>query len=271
MIEEKNGISFVSFSVFGAAKDLTAAVSLRHGGVSEAPFASLNMSFSTGDEPEAVIENRRRFLTALGIEPADIISCMQVHGTHIEVVSAADLGRGALEKTTALPACDGLVTNARGVPLTMNFADCTPLLFYDPVHRAIGLSHGGWRGTAGDIAGKTVSLMAERYGTKPEDLLAAIGPAIGGCSFEVGADVIEAFAALFVAADMKEMTKEKGKGKYLFDLPAANRKLMLRAGIPPEHIEDAGICTYCHVDDFFSYRKEKGQTGRHMAVMMLRE
>lgn len=269
MIEIQNGFPFVRFPAFQKAGGVAAAVASRKGGVSKAPFDSLNMSFSTGDDPEAVRENRRRFLSLLHIDPAAIISCHQVHGTHIEVVGEADKGRGALDRESAVPECDGLMTNVRHVPITMNFADCTPLLFYDPVNEAIAIAHGGWRGTAGDIAEKTVRLMGERYGTRPEHLLAGIGPAIGGCSFEVGQDVIDAFQRLFTPKEMNELIKTKPNGKYLFDLPGANHKLLLRAGILESHIDDCKICTYCHDDMFFSYRKSGGKTGRHMAVMML--
>lgn len=271
MIEICHGIPYVSFSIFKKAGHVKAAVASRKGGVSTAPFDSLNMSFSTGDDPDAVRENRRRFLSLLGIAPADMVSCCQVHGTHIEVVGKKDRGRGALSLETALTSCDGLLTSDPGVPLTMNFADCTPLLFYDPVRRAGGLAHGGWRGTAGNIGGAMVRLMEERFGSRPEDILAGIGPAIGPCSFEVGRDVVDAFASLFTEAEMKELAApEEGKeGKFLFHLPLANRLLLRRAGLWDSHIEDAGICTYCREDLFYSYRKSGGRCGRHMAVFSL--
>lgn len=269
MIEIQNGFPFVRFPAFQKAGGVVAGVASRKGGVSAAPFDSLNMSFSTGDDPDAVRENRRRFLSLLHIPAEDIISCHQVHGTNIVPVGAADKGRGALDRESAVPGCDGLVTNERHVPITMNFADCTPLLFYDPVEDVIGISHGGWRGTAGDIAGKTVALMGKLYGSRPEQILAGIGPAIGACSFEVGEDVIDAFRPLFGDDELRALYTEKGNGKFLFNLPGANQKLLLRAGLLASHIDDCGLCTYCHDDLFFSYRKSGGKTGRHMAAMML--
>ena len=269
MIEERNGISYVEFSLFQKAGSVKAAVASRKGGVSQPPFDSLNMSFSTGDDLAAVRENRRRFLSMLGVDPAAVISCCQVHGTHIEVVGKKDCGRGALLPDTAVAACDGLLTQESGVPLIMNFADCTPLLFYDPVRRAAGLAHGGWRGTAGNIAGIMVRLMKEQCGSDPADILAAIGPAIGPCCFEVGSDVVDAFGRLFSAEEMGRLAipEEGKKGKFLLNLPMANRMLLLRAGLVPSHIENAGLCTYCRDDLFYSYRKSKGKTGRHMAVI----
>lgn len=270
MLTAVDGIPMVKFSLFEDAGGCVAAVSLRTGGVSAAPFASLNMSFSTGDAPEAVRENRRRFCEALGLPSESLISCHQVHGTRIEIVGAADRGRGALEKETAIADCDGLMTAEAGVALTMNFADCTPLLFYDPVKKICAVSHGGWRGTAGDIAGKTVRLMGERFGSRPADILSGIGPAIGAASFEVGGEVLEAFRTLFAAEEMESLARKKKNGKFLFNLPRANRLLLLRAGIADAHIEDCGLCTYTRDDLFFSYRKSGGTTGRHMAVISMR-
>ncbi|ERT61710.1 peptidoglycan editing factor PgeF [Megasphaera vaginalis (ex Srinivasan et al. 2021)] len=270
MIDEKNGISFTAFSIFSSVADLVAAVSTRCGGVSEGDFSTLNMSFSTGDEPWRIVENRRRFLTAVGVDPAAIISCSQVHGTNIVAVSEADCGRGAVDRNTAVAACDGLITDRTGVPLTMNFADCTPLLFYDPKRHVIALSHGGWRGAAANIAGCTVEAMCRDYGSSPADILAAIGPTIRQRSFEVGRDVIDGFTACFGAERTLSLAKDKGGGKYLFDLPGAHRLLLLDAGILPEHLDDCGLCTYERDDLFYSYRKSQGKTGRHMAVMELR-
>lgn len=269
MIEILHGIPYVSFSLFKQTGRVDAAVASRKGGVSQAPFDSLNMSFSTGDDPAAVAENRRRFLALFHVPAEEMVSCHQVHGTHIEVVSRDAAGRGAFSPETALPGCDGLVTNEAHTALTMNFADCTPLLFYDPVHHAAGLAHGGWRGTAGNIGGRMVRLMAEHYGTDPARLLAGIGPAIGKCCFEVGQDVADAFGAVFPAEEMKALLTDKGDGKYLFDLPGANRLLLLRAGLLPIHIEDCGICTWCREDLFYSYRRSGGRTGRHMAMIRL--
>lgn len=266
----KEAVEAVSFSLLHGA-GVTAAVSARQGGVSAAPFHSLNMSFAVGDEAAAVRENRRRFLSYLNIPAEDLVSARQVHGTHIEVVGRADRGRGAEEMETALPDCDGLATDTAGLPLALLFADCTPLLFWDSYHRAVGVAHGGWRGTVGDIAGEMVRLMAQRFGTRPEDLLVGIGPAIGPCCFEVGAEVVAAFAHQFGPRDMADLVRARGGGKYLLDLPEANRRLLLRAGVAPDHVEVSGLCTYCREDLFFSYRKAGGRTGRHMAVIMARE
>ena len=265
----KNHISYLTFDIF-QNYPLRAAVSTRIGGVSEAPFDTFNMGFPVGDRAEAVLENRRRFFHVLGSDATRLICAKQVHGTHIEIVGKKDCGRGAFSMENVIPDCDGLVTAEKQVPIIMNYADCTPLLFYDPVKEVIGLSHGGWRGTAGNIAGKTIDKMVNEFGSQREDILCAIGPAIGKECFEVGGEVIEAFSRLFSEEEMKGLSCTKDNGKYLFDLHGANRLLMEQAGIPKDHIEDCGICTYCRDDLFYSYRKSGGKTGRHMAVLEMR-
>ena len=141
-----------------------------------------------------------------------------------------------------------MYTNEKNVPLGLNYADCTPLLFYDPVTSSIAVAHGGWRGTAGNIAGEAVRHLQESYGAEPKNINEKI----------------------FDEEEMKRLSAPKGEGKILIDLPLANRILIERAGILPENIEDCGICTYCRNDLFYSYRKAAGRTGRHMAVMMLK-
>ena len=267
-IMTKNGISYLTFDIYEKFP-LRAAVSTRLGGVSEGPFASLNMGLHVGDDPTAVVENRRRFFRVLGSDARRLINCNQVHGTHIEVVGKKDGGRGAESLETAIPACDGLITAEKEVPITMNYADCTPLFFYDPKKEVIALSHGGWRGTAGNIAGKTIEKMEKEFQCSRDDILCAIGPAIGKAAFEVGGEVIEAFQALFSETVLAPLYQKKENGKYLFDLHRANRELMKAAGVPEDHIEDCGICTFSQDDLFYSYRKSGGKTGRHMAVLEL--
>ena len=268
-IRSSGHILYGCFPGFERAGHVTAAVSCRSGGSSPVPFDTLNMSFSVGDDPGHVRENRRRFLQILKVSPDQIVSCRQVHGIHLEQVGAGDRGRGALDPSDAIPACDGLLTNESNVPLTMNFADCTPILLYDPVHRAAALSHGGWRGTAQDIAGCTVQRMKDAFGSVPGDILAAEGPAIGPSCFEVGEDVKLAFQHLFGETEQIRLFRSRGHGKYFLDLPEANRLLLIRAGIKAEHIEQSGMCTYARDDLFYSYSHSGGKAGRHMAVMML--
>ena len=267
-IRKKGEISFLTFSIFENLP-VKAAVSCRTGGVSQPPFDSLNMGLHVGDEAKDVLENRRRYGEALGISADSLINCCQVHGTHIEEVSAKDCGRGALSLASAIPGTDGLATAEPLVPLTMNYADCTPLFFYDPLRKVSVLAHGGWRGTAGNIAGKAVRFMEAHYHSESQNILAAIGPAIGFSDFEVGNDVVEEMKTLFDEREFSFLFRKKEGDKYLFNLPEANHRLMRKAGIREEHIEDCHISTWERKDLFYSYRREKGRTGRHMAVLMM--
>jgi polyphenol oxidase len=269
MIRYKHGMPFLSFSLFEKF-GIKAGVSTRRGGVSRGCFQSLNLSFKTGDDAEAVRTNRQRFFSAMGISPLEIVCAVQVHGSHIEKVTQQDKGRGALSRDTSIPDTDGLVTTEKGVPLTLQFADCTPLLLADPVRGVVGLAHGGWRGTAQDIGGKLVWCMVEEYGSRPEHILAGIGPAIGPSSFEVGREVESVFRDLFHKKHIPwdcHLVKPEARGKCFLNLPEINRKLLLKAGVLPHHIENCGIDTVTHTDWFFSYRKSGGKTGRHIAFI----
>ena len=244
------------------------AVSTRFGGVSEGAYASLNLALHVGDDSTRVVENRRRFCRALGLAPGAICTAEQVHGERIARVTRAEAGRGSQIYAEALPATDTLMTNEPGVPLMLFFADCTPILLLDPVHRAAALAHGGWKGTVRSIAAKTVAAMQAAYGTRPEDCLAAIGPAIGPCCYEVGPEVAAQFRTAFPAF-AGEILAER-EGHIHLDLWQANRRQLESAGLLPEHIEAAETCTACNSDVFFSYRADQGTTGRIAAVIALK-
>ena len=170
--------------------------SARQGGVSPAPFDALNMALHVGDDPALVWENRRRYFAALGLDAERICTIRQVHGTEIVRAVRRDAGRGARAYEDALADADAVITNDSGVPLMLCFADCVPVLLYDPVHHAAGVVHAGWKGTVAEIGRKTVQRMAETFGSRPQDILAGIGPSIGACCFEVGEEVAAAVSAL---------------------------------------------------------------------------
>jgi YfiH family protein len=231
------------------------------------------MSLSTGGDPGRIAETRRAWGEAIGVDAASAVAARQVHGKGVAAVTAADRGRGAKVLGTGIPATDALLTDVPGLPLLMCFADCTPLLFFDPRRGVVGIAHAGWRGTVADIAGETVRTMLARYGSSPRDLLAGIGPAIGRCCYVVDAPVIDAWAALGVhdPAVTEEIAPADGRRQWRFDLPLANRRLLERAGIPAGQIEDAGICTSCHVAEYSSHRAEQGRAGRFAAIIALTE
>ena len=210
--QSASGIWSGSFSSFPS--DVAShGLSGRLGGVSEAPYDSLNLALHVGDEPEAVIVNRRRYLTALGLDAARLVTPEQVHGEAIARVTARDASRGALSYDDAIAATDALITDEEDLPLLLCFADCTPILFLDPVRRAVGIAHGGWKGTVRRIAAKTVRRMQDEFGSRVEDILVGIGPSIGPCCYEVGAEVAEQFRAAFPGHE-RELFTEPQPGHY---------------------------------------------------------
>ena len=240
--------------------ELAHGIFTRHGGESQPPWASLNTGHSVGDDPGAVDANHRLICEALGFSMAALVSPHQVHGANVAVVGVQDRGR-VIEGT------DALITDEPGVLLMLRFADCTPVWMYDPLHRAIGLAHAGWRGTAAGTVRETVRAMASTFGTHPRDVVAGIGPAIGPCCYEVGEDVAQAITTTFPGS-ASQLLVARGD-KWHLDLWVANREHLLQAGVT--QVEVAGICTACHTDEWYSHRAERGRTGRIGALFGLRE
>ena len=266
--KDENGTEqYGTFSIF-PNEMVVHAVSTRFGGVSKAPYESMNLGLHVGDDAAAVVENRRRFLDWLGLDFERLTTPEQIHGDNILRVGEAEAGRGRLSYADSIPATDALMTDVPGIPLMLCFADCTPILFFDPVHRAAAIAHGGWKGTVRSIAAKTVSAMAKAFGTHPEECLAAIGPAIGPCCYEIGDEVAGEFCEAFPQYVNEIISDHDGK-KHL-DLWKANRLQLEESGLLSEHIETAGVCTACQARTFFSYRAEGPMTGRIAAVMAIR-
>jgi len=236
--------------IFSGFPHLVAAESTRHGGVSPAPYASLNLGKSTGDDPSNVAENRRRLCAALGFAPGQLAWSRQVHGDRVRVVTEPGGSEGF----------DALVAGKRGILLAVSMADCTPILIYDSKNTAIGAVHSGWPGTAARIAEKTMRCMAAEFGTRGEDCFAYVGTCIDECSFEVGEEVAVQFDTAFKRYD-------KARGKFWVDLKKANAAMLQECGIPGHRIEISPCSTVLNNDDYFSHRKEKGATGRMMAVI----
>jgi YfiH family protein len=257
--ESLNGIVLYRFRGLRDARGLTHAILTRIGGMSEKPYATLNLGHTVGDDLRAVEENHRRALGVLGWRPGETVSPHQVHSARVGVVERAHVG-------TILPETDALLTNVPGVPLLMRFADCASVFFFDPVKRVVGIAHAGWRGAAVGCIGATVQTMMERFGCDPADVWAGIGPTIGPCCYEVGPEVVEAVqAACPPGTDVVRSTN----GRVHLDLPGAVHTQLQAAGV--ERIEDCGLCTACRVDEFFSHRAERGRTGRFGVVMGLLE
>ena len=255
----------------GALEYLTAeGISVPHcfttrlGGVSEGIFDSLNIAIKEGESDENVRENLTILGDALGFTLDDLIATRQTHSDIVRVVTKQD-HRGPFHR--GYPECDGIVTNDPGVALLIYTADCTPLLFHDPVTGAVGAAHAGWRGTAAAIGAKTVEAMVRAYGCKPEDIRAAIGPNIGFCCFETDSDVPEAMIAAF-GEEAEQFIRAAGD-KYYVNLKEINSLSLRRAGI--RHIEISTDCTVCQCHRFWSHRVTKGQRGSQGAVIVCKE
>jgi len=241
--------------------------STRAGGVSAAPFDSLNMGARWGDAAANVEENRRRLLQAVGAAgPLHVVR--QVHGAAVARVRAGD-DPSAIARIEA----DALITDDPGVALGVFVADCIPALIVDPRTGAVAAAHAGWRGTVAGVLPSVVRALVDELGSRPDDLRVVLGPAIGSCCFEVGAEVVAAFAGeLGGAADAGVVIPSpRGlPGKWHVDLKAANRLLLARAGVAPGAIDDAGTCTSCDRTRFFSYRRDRDRTGQQMGIVARR-
>ncbi len=257
---DQNGLITYHFETL-TFEGVVHAVFTRLGGVSQGPFATLNVGRSVGDDPAAVAENLARVLAHLGLSAGQVATAYQVHGNRIAVVSAADAGR-------AFPGTDGLITDVPGVALLLRFADCQPILLYDPVHHALGLVHAGWRGAAQGIARRAVEAMQATFGSRPRQLLAGLGPAIGPCCYEVGQDVASAMS--YALSGWSRVMHPDGE-RWRLDLPAANEQQLVAAGVGRRQIEQARLCTSCRNDEFFSHRGDNGMTGRFAVVAYLEQ
>lgn len=235
----------------------------RGGGVSLGPYASLNLGLHVGDAPEAVRENRRRALVAAGTDPDRLTLGEQVHGTGLRWVEPRHCGAGAWETSTALPATDGLLTRQRGVVLGVLVADCVPLLLADPEAGLVAAVHAGWRGTAGRIATRAVEAMVSA-GAHPSRIVAAMGPSIGPCCYQVSPDLAGWFAGLF----SQEVVRRKARGPYL-DLRLANRLALMEAGLSEAQISWHPPCTACQTHRYFSHRAQGGQAGRQAGLIWM--
>lgn len=237
--------------------------STRFGGVSEGALAALNLGVHRGDRPANVLENYRILGRAVGFAPKQTVFTRQIHSDIVECVGRAQCGRGLITPVEA--GCDGLVTDETGVALTVFSADCTPVLLYDPVRRAIGAVHAGWRGTAAGIAAKAVQKMQQQFGCRPADIRAAIGPCISQCCFETDADVPTAM--LDALGDAARAAVRPVGQKYYVNLKECNAIWLRRAGVEQIDISDA--CTACRPERFWSHRRVGNRRGSLAAVIML--
>lgn len=259
-VRKNKGVTYLTWPEFEKIPGFVHGFSTRLGGVSEGIYSSMNLSFTRGDKEEAVRENYNRISAALGFSPEDIVTSDQTHTANVRVITAEDRGNG-ITKPRPYTDVDGMITNVPGLVLATFYADCVPLYFADPVHKAVGLSHSGWRGTAAGIGAVTVKELQKHYGTRPEDIYAAIGPSICHDCYEVSEDVILEFQKTFSRELWKDIFYRKENGKYQLNLWEANRQILLGAGILPEHISMPNLCTCCNPEFLYSHRASQGKRG----------
>lgn len=265
VFEEKimEGVPLLTYPLLEKTEFVTHGFTTRMGGVSEGYCSTMNISTTRGDALEAIEENRKRLARALGVKVEDFTYTHQTHTTNVAVVKEKDRGKRFMET-------DGMVTNVPGICLVTFYADCVPLYFVDPVHRAIGLSHSGWRGTVKRMGQVTLERMKEAYGTKPEDVFAAIGPSICQDCYEVSGDVIEEFRENFSESVWPQLFYEKGNGKYQLNLWRANQIVLTEAGVGAQKIAVTNLCTHCNPEILFSHRSTGVKRGNLSALLAIK-
>ena len=264
---DRDGVVFRTADAFTEAGGVIHAFSTRFGGVSDGIWTSMNLGTTRGDDPDRVRENYRRFFEAAGANLKGVVMSNQVHGTEIRVATAQDVKKDLYDPEGY--EVDGLMTDVPGLALVIFSADCLPVLLYDPVKKAVCAVHGGWRGTVAGIAPKGVRQLGEVYGSRPEDILAVIGPGISGCHFETHSDVPEAVMRVLPPEKSRMCIRGYTQNKFHVDLKAVNRFLLMEAGVPAANITVDPDCTVCRPDKYFSHRQTGGARGSLAAVIQL--
>ena len=261
-------VPYLTYNSLSEINFINHAFSTRLGGVSEGEFTSMIMAFNRGDNPENVTENYKRICKSAGFDFDSLTASAQDHNTFVRAVTSENKGVG-IYKPRDLHSVDALITNEKGVTLVTYYADCTPLFFVDIKQKAIGLAHAGWRGTVGRIGEKVVKKMTELYGTNPADIIAAIGPAISVCCYEVDKPCADNFYALS-DLDSSRFVFPKDNGKYMIDLLETNRQILVAAGVKNENITVSDVCTNCNSELLWSHRATKGKRGTMSAFMCIK-
>lgn len=263
-------IEYLTFPLLSETGLVNHLFTTRMGGVSKDIYTSMNLSYSRGDDKGAVDENYNRIAAVFHSSPNQIVCSDQTHTTNVRLVTGNDCGKG-VTKQKDYTDIDGLITDEPGIILATFYADCVPLFFIDTEHKAIGLSHSGWRGTVSRMGACTLRAMKEAFGTKPEAVKAAIGPSICQDCYEVSEDVAVQFKELFANCSKEILMPGKEKVKYQLNLWEANRRILIQEGILPENLSVTDICTCCNPHYLFSHRASNGKRGNLAAMMELRK
>ncbi len=261
--ETPGGVGLYRFPALSAVAGLTHGFTARTGGVSEGCYASLNLSFTRAEERESVLRNFGIFCREAGLDGASLVLDAYEHGASVLRVDRADCGRGYTREP--LPPCDGIITNDPAVTLVTGHADCMAFYAVDPVRRALGLAHAGWRGALARVGVNLINQMRGAYGCAPEDIIACVGPSLCQTHFEVDEAVADSFCAAFPGLPCRETGKP---GKAHIDLWLVAAAQLLEAGLSPARISLSGVCSY-EDERLYSYRRERGKTGCMVAYMRL--
>lgn len=266
-----NGVEYLSFKPLDKLGFVKGGFSSRIGGVSSGIYKSMNLSFTCGDEEKNVRANYERMGEALGVSTSDMVMAHQTHTANVMKVDRSNAGMGILKERNYHD-IDGIVTNEKGLCLVTSHADCIPLYFVDPVKKAIGLAHSGWKGTAGNIAENVVRMMQKEYGTEPSDVIGLIGPGICGKCYEISDDVASVFYEKYDKEKCPDVVipKKDVEGKYLLDLHRANYYNMLGAGLKTENIFVSDVCTMENSEVLFSHRATQGKRGGMSAFLVIK-
>ena len=261
-------VSYITFPSLSRYPELFHLFTTRLGGVSEGPYTSLNLGLGSDDTRNNIQQNYEILSNALSLDLDKIVRGYQTHTINIRAVSEENKGKLWAERPEFMDV-DGLITDQIDIALMTFHADCIPIYYYDPVKKVIGMAHAGWRGTLANMAGAMTNRMVQEFGSDPADLVAVVGPSLGQCCFEVDPDVAEEF--LSANSAYEEYVGEKWKEKYHIDLWGITKFQLQESGLAPQNVEISGLCTKCHQDLFFSHRGQKGESGRMVGMIMLKE
>jgi polyphenol oxidase len=258
-----------TFNSLGKKDNILAGFTTKNGGVSKGDFSTFNLGLHVNDDIYAVCSNRKLLGDYVGIPTENWVGCEQIHKASVAKVTKARGGKGSLNYQDSLQGTDAIYTTETNILLTLCFADCVPLYFYEPNSKIIGIAHAGWKGSVNDIAGEMIRAWVKYEGVNPQNIYASIGPSIGSCCYIVDDRVINCIKELNINND--QIYLEVSNGQYRLNLKSLNKKLMISAGIPKDHITTSSYCTSCDEELFFSHRRDKGNTGRMLSFIGRKE
>lgn len=266
----KNSIEVFHFDHLSQFDNIVQFVSTRKGGESQSPYDSLNLGLNSGDNPIKVIKNRELLAETLGFNGDCLITCRQVHGNKVRVITIETVREEQSHKGRSKIDADAMITNLPNFCLTVIVADCVPILFFDPETATIAAVHAGWKGTVKKIAHKTLTTMIDEFGARASNIIAGIGPSIGPCCYEIKDDVISELKKALNNHD-KFLIEDKVDNHFYLDLWEANKQQLIEVGVSEKNIETSLLCTKCNPEQFFSYRDQGHKYGRQAAGIMLKD